>query len=1649
MSQTAADFLKSLNAQKPPSQKISAADFIKTYATQNPDVTNNNEGTNDIHENNDSFGHTLSSFVNYLSTLPKLANENPGTQSIFAKGNPGGISQSNNDLTIPSVKQVGNNIVSDVSNAFDYYKKTPASQIFSDAAGLGSQIWNKVTGNDDSKGSMLGGLFTGLVQKPIETLTQTVNDNGTARPATVQEQAQNLQASAALVAQISVFKAVKAMGVVDNTVASAASKMNPGELGPISDVGNATDVLQPTRLGPIAVSGALKQGAKYVGSDILAGGVAGGVGGAISGAGQDNQADQIISGALSFIPLSAAFGLLGVKGYVSDLAETRNRLQVTETLRATHDMAAINSLRINPSDPISTLLANTDAVKSGDNLTKAAINAKLSVGDGYIVENVSPSLGDQLGSGAIPSDKGYPDNYVAPKGLKKPRPRPNSTEVKFESDFDKLAYLAAAKKPSPYVESLIDNAQQQTGLSREEIISHGKYVRKQQLSAFKQEKLIPRTQAEIDAYNNASVDNGKTIAASLPEGNSIKDNNGVTWTRIGNSIKNEDGSQILPLDQNNTLQIIGRKKSDTPFYQPYQLLGKQTFNPNFGRLDVSNGAPVEVNYYHSPANGSLLVTPLKYTPDAINFFKKSGYIKGEVVTFNGMDHIVSGMDEGKVTLKNVSNSKIEFAEPGEIRRTNYSITPEIISKQYTTGRRSTDINPSSNGMTSADANGVINLPVSIIRNEHGQFELPDDPSAPVFTTKEGAEAYANSKRSVERRVSNNNPVINKPVGVKAPVLDASNLVERLYPQFLKGFLASPDDESFAGFTQKFYSQVGVEPKDYNHISSVFTKYLADDLANKILEPEELASRNRLMSAFRGLKDEQELNGSYWLTRQAEQNGLTYSPEGGGKYRLRLKDGGQTVGIVGSPDEALKFINQIRQTQGLPLDGGYSGSVPPGIGNLGGLDGGYTPVQFGALQNRIALSRLSGYLKYITPIGHRLKSLDDLSEGRGNFYPAFLDMQQADINRNNIVDRTPAISSLQKNMQAVLDFGRSFSPSRREVIADNLDTGTIDDIKNRRLSRPMNAVEDNLAKEISKTDVGAVQDLLFKTKMASPNSNLGSQAFMTTLQDLGKTADPNVLKAANLFATLVPKTSKDVISGDAVLELAHAYENPSTALSQIEHARINNLSARELKYGDMVRSVLKQAADVAGIDDKATYQMYLPSLIRRYAVGNGDLTIPEGFAREMSRVGITPKNVLIRDPNELLNKYFVATVNHLSGFNDKVREFQDNIKQNLDALKGTKIEGMIPTLSATLDQYTRTVSGYKSVDDNLLSAGRRVGAALGLKNIDINSVISLQALGSLALKPALATRDFLNVMGQTYASFGREFTQKAFADAISAEFVKWMKDHNLLPNSSTRALLDPGVDTNDMIQGNATLRKAANFGFNISGQEFAYEHANAGLYKAGMEMAEKYFDQLRRGVITKDQAFDKLSISSNFGPGLVKQIDNLLTEGRPDRAADLYSQSVMRFVSHVYGFHNNPMGWETNFGRLLSQWGSWSANATNSMIDTMTRGSKMQIAGKLSRTALFNLAMTTAGASLGFNLKSWTIYNPMNILPNVGPVASLPGDISSAYNQGKPISSELTRDLMGFMPYYGAASNWVKSLDLVGQGQFIQGLGKSVGVPILQ
>jgi hypothetical protein len=1513
----------------------------------------------------DSFGHKFASFSSYLKSLWDQSDLYYNSESA---------------KRVQAGKKVAEgNILKDISGTIDYYKKTPVSQVAKDAGGLFGSIGSTVKDAASIKGT--GGLIAQIpssllemVQKPIEAFTGTVNDNGTAKPATPEQQAQNAMAAAGTAAMFI-------------TQAKLSKITAPGEI----TGQNIFQELRPMRIGKLGISAAQKQAAKVVGGNIASGAIAGAVGGAIGGVGQDNQAEQMISQAFAFAPITGIMSIFGIAPRMRELRKAKGEYITDTNADAASQIAAANAMKLDPRDNAAVLAQRVTHTVDKDDLVTAAITNQLDQKDGYVVEGVDKSLGAKLHNKLNPSLRESPNwvskgdarvaelegkplpkgTYVAPGQLSNYRGGPFGTEVKFESPVDKLAYYAASKNPiKPKTQALIDDFVKQTGVTEAELKAHGEFIRWKANEAVKSGKLNPRTQPEIDELNNKAREKGKLLANSTPIGGKIEDNTGVKWVRLDEyRIATEDGKIIKPLNEDNTLLTIGRGKNENYLYQPFANLAQQDFQPNFNRDTFGT-----IRYHYSENTGNLLVAPDgSINAKDVELFKQYGFLPKEIVSHFGQEYRVDNfLKSGKISVRDPVTNKLKQVDPSELRRTSNSLIPEF--------------------------------------------------------------------KDLNDKVS----------GTKQGVLSQESFMDAMYGKYIEKFkenILSDEAEPYASFYQKFFYDAKIPEKDFNNVHTYFLSRLGDDVAKKVLEPHEVTIREALKSDITEVAANEFKDVVHDIENLATSNNLFFEAEGAGKYRLRFQDDGSTYKIVGNLENARKEINLLRQSKGWDQDGGYSGPIPTSIGNIGGLAQKFdTPKPaVPRIAQFLDESRAFGLMRVITPIGRRFEYMDNVL--KTTLFPEFLNIQKKIIERRNVVSRDPLLKDLEQFGQKIMDIGGILSQDERGTVADNIETRSLAQIRNNYIGRAATPIEEAMAKEVLRSkNVGKVRDILYRAKMIDNNTIYGSPAFIKNMESIASDYHPDVVNAARQLAlTLNSKIGKGS-SGNLVLRLAFALEDPNTALDPIEHARLNNITPKMRMYRDAVSDWMDKASRILNIPAE---ESYLPSIINAVA-GGADSKIPIEMAKELARTGLTPSGSLIRDPNMLIARYHAAIINHKVGYNEAVNKWEANVHGQLDGLMGSDREPIAKNLKAVMSDYARIMRGQPNMEDALHNGARRIADKLGISSPSANSVMSAMSLSSIALRPALALRDFYNVMGESYISFGHEFTKDFLANSTSDAVIKDMKRRNLLPESSTRQFVDPAASGDLLSQGRIgqQLRKQSELAFELSGQESAYEHANASIYRTSLNMAEKYLGKLQRNEVDKKTAYDKMGISSNYGPGLIKQIDDLVSQGKVAEAADLYGQANMRYISHVYGFYNNPTGWQSNFGRMMGQWGSWSANASSTMIDQFSKGTAKQIAGKVLRTGMFNKATTMVGAGLGLNLVSWQVSNPMNILPTEGPIPQVFGRMKEDYEfNNLGYGSILKNFADGFIPYYSFAKGWYDGMTRMGRGDILQGTVRGLGVPI--
>lgn len=147
-------------------------------------------------------------------------------------------------------------------------------------------------------------------------------------------------------------------------------------------------------------------------------------------------------------------------------------------------------------DEIDPIVDTTTATKQSDE-----IEVKLDEGEATVVEQ--PTQEEVVGEAVQQADKTYDDIDFdpLPKNLRGAKPTYKKTRINFLNDVQKAAYIAGnTKETSKHYETYTKFAMEQLGMSREDVIKVGKYMR-----AYIADEIAKQPDGKLDVIDIASI----------------------------------------------------------------------------------------------------------------------------------------------------------------------------------------------------------------------------------------------------------------------------------------------------------------------------------------------------------------------------------------------------------------------------------------------------------------------------------------------------------------------------------------------------------------------------------------------------------------------------------------------------------------------------------------------------------------------------------------------------------------------------------------------------------------------------------------------------------------------------------------------------------------------------------------------------------------------------------------------------------------------------------------------------------------------------------------------------------------------------------------------------------------------------------------
>jgi hypothetical protein len=155
---------------------------------------------------------------------------------------------------------------------------------------------------------------------------------------------------------------------------------------------------------------------------------------------------------------------------------------------------------------------------------------------------------------------------------------------------------------------------------------------------------------------------------------------------------------------------------------------------------------------------------------------------------------------------------------------------------------------------------------------------------------------------------------------------------------------------------------------------------------------------------------------------------------------------------------------------------------------------------------------------------------------------------------------------------------------------------------------------------------------------------------------------------------------------------------------------------------------------------------------------------------------------------------------------------------------------------------------------------------------------------------------------------------------------------------------------------------------------------------------------------KEDKFAKDVGLYKYSEPVQRHFTKLIKDGQVAQAASMLGKYTgHEFVGRL-GYATHPIGWGTNFGRLLTQFGQWPIHQLQTMAQLAAKGD----AGVYARGLATYTAVMGASIASGINLEQWT-YSPTNYGYLGGPFVGLTDALAKASMHPDPYVRNFYKD----------------------------------------
>lgn len=807
------------------------------------------------------------------------------------------------------------------------------------------------------------------------------------------------------------------------------------------------------------------------------------------------------------------------------------------------------------------------------------------------------------------------------------------------------------------------------------------------------------------------------------------------------------------------------------------------------------------------------------------------------------------------------------------------------------------------------------------------------------------------------------------------------------------------------------------------------RFLSDEygkiLRNEALSPAEKVSYNRLVREASNYRKESAAN----LVDAATSSGM-YIERQNGAIIIRESDTGAYLELAHSPEEALKFIQNVVEERGADFtpgslpDGVSRGLIPVPPPPNGPHTSAFNPHEngwFGDLRDLFNVSRLG---TKFTGMRQIMISLDN-QLGTQFFSEVYQPLQVAHLRK---------FASMYKDMLRVAEtskLARGLTPDQLEQVTTSVETMHPEDMIHagglfqraftpRELEGAKWFIENKIDVRKAFQYYRGLKNLEFKKRFRVQPEAEKINAVHRLQASLNM--DEAHIEAARIIGKVLQINKPGELSIYGITRLAEAVMDG--------HLRPDDYVARHFPPADTeagikmrqvreeVRSHFADLADRFDIPDEQRLGGYFAHL-RNF---KNDEIVPgrDGapiYTSELLRTG--EMSEYDRDPISVLARY--VNMGYSNRFTksalDHAYEYINmETARMTDPAHGDYVKRLLT------ENYVNELRGIPHASSsfaekilNKILDRMKVKSDVSVRRDIVNTWLSLSSSATIGFRPMQGIRDFHNFSSTYYARFGAErlgdlytimarvtpqeleqagiIAKAQIGESVPAAFAR----EGTIPTLAPVSVLTAQERLQNSIAARTApfrmaIQKTADAGIVWGLQHNVYQWAHAASY---LETSTRALSELNKlatleygtGDAAKAKAYDRLFINS-YDPPVAAHFDRLVTDGKFKEAADFLGRATSFETVSIFGLANHPAGWGTNVGRMFGQFGNWPVWARTALTRMMSRGTAKERAGVAVRWGISQGALAAASATLGLNLNSW-------YLPTAAPLVSAGQHLAAA------------------------------------------------------